>query len=754
MPRTQHYTPSRSRLLTAAIAASLAVTAGTLVAAPVAVAGTPAVVSAVTAEAPIAFPLASEVVSAGETGFLSKSDAGEYRWTRLADGTTSDLGQEEVLGAASDVVVTRPGINTVRLRDMATGAAPVDIWINMLGGGTHTPIGAVGGTVLTSVAPAAGGTVLHLVTHEADGSTGNHAVTGLPADASALTFAAGIPGTALVGYKSGGTSHFAVVDLATRAVTGTYDNQGPVEYAQSAAVSATHVAWVQHKPRSDGYFDDQLIVVERRSGQAATLNTGGGAVKVGLVDGWVVYGEDETDPFQYRNRPRAVSLTGTSGWTPWIDHVTSVTAAPDGSLLVRGGSVAAGEGEGLYRVRGGASVTRELVAGTGEKTGVSVTAGPDIPAVLDLDKDRGVVPFTIEVSRRNVRVSVMISKAETPLVTSWESEFRPTEGPTGPGPVTLTWQGNRSAYEGGLTPWGDVPNGDYVWQISVTPLDGVGKGVGLSGKMKVVRAPKSHDFSDNGSPDLFAVDSVSGDVSVFEGSYLPLQQGFNWFKGATLTGWGGTYDRFVAPGDFGGMSTAPELITRDKSGGLWMHPGTGSLAFAPRVKIGTGWQIYNEIVGGSDLTGDGRPDVLATDTAGGLWLYPATGNYNAPLGARKQIGTGWGVYNQITATGNIAGAPAGDLVARDKDGVLWQYLGKGDGTFAPRTKIGTGWNTYARIVGTGDIDRDGRNDLVAFDKSDPTARMYWYGGTGDWQAPFKPRVENYFQNSMTDRDWF
>ncbi|MEX0173470.1 VCBS repeat-containing protein [Streptomyces sp. LMG1-1-1.1] len=741
-------------MLTAAIAASLAVTAGTLVAAPVAVAGTPAVVAAVTAEAPIAFPLASEIVSAGDTGFLSKSDAGEYRWTRLADGTTSDLGQEEVLGAASDVVVTRPGINTVRLRDMATGAAPVDIWTNMLGGGVHTPIGAVGGTVLTSVAPADGGTLLHLVTHEADGSTGNHAVTGLPADASALTFAAGIPGTALVGYQSAGKSHFAVVDLGTRAVTETYDNAGPVGYGQSAALSATHVAWVQETPRSDGFVDDHLIVVDRKTGAATTLNTGGGAMKVGLVDGWVVYGEDVTDPFQARQGPRAVSLNGASGWTPWIDHVTSVTAAPDGSLLVRGGSVAESEGEGLYRVRGGASVTREPVAATGEKTGVSVTAGPDIPAVLDLDKNRGAVPFTVDVSRRNVRVSVTISKAETPTVTEWSGEIRPTEGPTGPGTMTLTWEGNRSSYEGGLTPWGDVTNGDYVWKMGVTPLDGVGKGVGLSGTMKVVRAPKSHDFSDNGSPDLFAVDSATGDVSVIEGSYLPSQQGFNWFKGATLTGWGRTYDRFVTPGDFGGTSKAPEVLARDKNGGLWFFPGTRSLAFAPPVKIGTGWQIYDKITGGSDLTGDGRPDVLATDTVGGLWLYPATGNSSTPLGPRKQIGTGWGVYNEVTATGNIAGAPAGDLVARDKDGVLWQYLGKGDGSFAPRTKIGTGWNTYARLVGVGDIDRDGRNDLVAFDRSDPTARMYWYGGTGDWQAPFKPRVENYFPNSMTDRDWF
>ncbi|MGJ7420712.1 FG-GAP repeat domain-containing protein, partial [Streptomyces cinereoruber] len=104
--------------------------------------------------------------------------------------------------------------------------------------------------------------------------------------------------------------------------------------------------------------------------------------------------------------------------------------------------------------------------------------------------------------------------------------------------------------------------------------------------------------------------------------------------------------------------------------------------------VGGGWQVYDRLAGGSDLNGDGRADLVATDKAGDLWLYKGTGNASAPFAARTKIGFGWGIYNQITAVGNIAGAAAGDLVARDKDGVLWLYLGKGDGTFAARTKIG------------------------------------------------------------------
>jgi hypothetical protein len=114
-------------------------------------------------------------------------------------------------------------------------------------------------------------------------------------------------------------------------------------------------------------------------------------------------------------------------------------------------------------------------------------------------------------------------------------------------------------------------------------------------------------------------------------------------------------------------------------------------------------------------------------------MYPGTGRDTAPFAARKRIGTGWGVYDQLTAVGNLAGGPAGDLVARDRAGVLWLYLGKGDGTFSARTRIGGGWGGLGRLVGIGDADRDGRPDLYA--------EGSLFRGTGDWAAPLRPREE-------------
>ncbi|MFE4659819.1 FG-GAP repeat domain-containing protein, partial [Streptomyces hydrogenans] len=85
---------------------------------------------------------------------------------------------------------------------------------------------------------------------------------------------------------------------------------------------------------------------------------------------------------------------------------------------------------------------------------------------------------------------------------------------------------------------------------------------------------------------------------------------------------------------------------------------------------------------------------------------------------------------------NIAGAASGDLLARDKDGVLWMYLGKGDGTFTGRTRIGGGFGRYSELVGAGDYNRDRyrRNDLLAVDPV--TKTTYVFRGTGQRYTPF------------------
>ncbi|MBD0707846.1 MULTISPECIES: FG-GAP repeat domain-containing protein [unclassified Streptomyces] len=157
-------------------------------------------------------------------------------------------------------------------------------------------------------------------------------------------------------------------------------------------------------------------------------------------------------------------------------------------------------------------------------------------------------------------------------------------------------------------------------------------------------------------------------------------------------GWN-AYDRITGAGDLDGDKLA-DLVARDKAGVLWLYPGTGSQTtgsrFKARVRIGGGWQAYDRLAGGADLTGDGRADLLARDTAGVLWLYPGTGKAAAPFGKRVRVGGGWAGYDQLVVTGDLTDDGKADFVARDRSGVLWLH----SGTNAPRTRIGGGWNGY------------------------------------------------------------
>ncbi|MFI2432051.1 FG-GAP repeat domain-containing protein [Streptomyces sp. NPDC018693] len=179
------------------------------------------------------------------------------------------------------------------------------------------------------------------------------------------------------------------------------------------------------------------------------------------------------------------------------------------------------------------------------------------------------------------------------------------------------------------------------------------------------------------------------------------------------------------------------------SDGLWYITTDGVLASwmddeLDPVRIGSGWGIYNQVLSVGNHGGASPDDILARDNSGVLWLYLGYGN--GKVTSRIKIGAGWNVYTQIAGKGDLTSDGIDDIVARDKDGVLWLYKGTGNqyAPFAPRTKIGAGWNIFNYLVSVGDIDLDGITDLVARD----TAGALWlYKGTGSATAPYKPRVQ-------------
>ncbi|MEU3429106.1 FG-GAP repeat domain-containing protein [Streptomyces gardneri] len=200
----------------------------------------------------------------------------------------------------------------------------------------------------------------------------------------------------------------------------------------------------------------------------------------------------------------------------------------------------------------------------------------------------------------------------------------------------------------------------------------------------------------------------------------------------TQSGSGWNYDKHFSQADMNGNGAADGMYTVN-SGDLTYTAFGGSPRF-----IGGGWGIYNEVFSAANTGGGTADDLLARDSAGVLWHY--LGNGNGSVTQRYRIGSGWNAYTQIAGKGDVSGDGRPDVVARDRSGVLWLYKGTGNyrTPFAQRTRIGSGWNSYNAIVSSGDLNFDGKADLVA---RDGAGALWLYKGRGNATTPYTGRVK-------------
>ncbi|MER7623419.1 VCBS repeat-containing protein [Streptomyces sp. NPDC126503] len=99
----------------------------------------------------------------------------------------------------------------------------------------------------------------------------------------------------------------------------------------------------------------------------------------------------------------------------------------------------------------------------------------------------------------------------------------------------------------------------------------------------------------------------------------------------------------------------------------------------------------------------------------------------------------------LTRHGDFTGDGREDLVARDGAGRLWLYPGRGNGTFAARKSVGTGWHVMENLIAVGSYDGDGLNDLLAstnelYQGGFP-GRLLGYRGSGTAPAVLRPVQE-------------
>ncbi|GLZ78218.1 hypothetical protein Afil01_30250 [Actinorhabdospora filicis] len=191
------------------------------------------------------------------------------------------------------------------------------------------------------------------------------------------------------------------------------------------------------------------------------------------------------------------------------------------------------------------------------------------------------------------------------------------------------------------------------------------------------------------------------------------------------TGWNGMTTA-LRHGDFDGNGSE-DIIAVDTDGRLWLYPAdaAGTFTGSTRRQIGTGWQVYDVLLAPGDFNGDGKPDLLGRDTSGALWFY--AGNGTGGYAPRASVGPGWQIYDLLIAPGDFNGDGKADLIGRDTSGTLWFYAGNGTGGHAPRVRIGTGWQIYDALVAAGDVDGDGKPDLIG---RDTTGGLWFYAGNG------------------------
>ncbi|MEV4426497.1 VCBS repeat-containing protein [Streptomyces sp. NPDC049602] len=740
------------RLAAAAVTIVLAATGGTLTALPATAAVPGAAAQEDQQATTVPFPRNADVIGAGPSGFLSKTrgTTPEFRWTWYADGSSVVLpgATTAAAGGGSDLVVTVDRSapvagRVVRVYDLSTPAtaapAPQEVNLDALGDGYFFE-GLAGKTLL--LGQYENGDTVKQYAATLDGGTPKPRWLAGAAGLECFDSEEGWTDTASALYECQldqvGVNAKVLVDLASGATTTYLQTQD--QWARPGAVSATHVAW--REARMSGGRSVHGIVAHRR-GKPDELwfpSDDDLTDPLYLVGSWMASGQKvHIDQSTYVDggsnptmRPFTVQSIETGEKEVLLTAFSSAVPGPGGSLLVRGGTPE--QGEGLYRISPRADGGRpdvERVASTGQSTVVTLT-GSATPKTLTGDQVAKGVDFGWDLSRADSRVRLTLTHVRSgkTVYAGWHVPYGVTAGT--PRRITWHWDGKDLESPDWARP---ARNGEYEWKLTARPDEGIGPELVTTGRFTVTRPAAPHDFDDDGTADLLV--RGTDDVLWRFGTRPTAPGGSLADAGATRVGSGwGIYDRQEAVGNIAGTA-APDVVARDRDGVLWLYQGTGDRykPLTARTKIGAGWQTYDQLAGGSDLTGDGRVDLVATDKAGDVYLYKGTGSATAPFAPRKKIGYGWGVYNQLTATGNLAGGPAGDLLARDRAGVLWLYLGKGDGTFTARTKVGAGWGAFSGLTAVGDANGDGRADLVA-SNGDET----FYAGTGSWSAPFQRGV--------------
>ena len=170
--------------------------------------------------------------------------------------------------------------------------------------------------------------------------------------------------------------------------------------------------------------------------------------------------------------------------------------------------------------------------------------------------------------------------------------------------------------------------------------------------------------------------------------------------------------QIAGTGDFNGDGR-DDILWRNIDGQLsnWLATATGG--YSPNTAnaaavVPTSWQV----AGTGDFNGDGRDDILWRNTNGTVsdWLGTATGGFTPnDANAARSVPISW----SVVGTGDFNGDGRDDILWRNANGEVNDWLGQANGGFVPNdanalTSVDAAW----KVDGTGDFNGDGRDDIL------------------------------------------